>query len=233
MILEVPMKFRKSVFLRNIFLVSLSAVSLTLICYYFFDKPIAFWFHEHEPIPHHILQLFFHIPKVFDVAAALGVFTVHIFSWIIGRVPAFLNNLTLTSITLVITDFWTEWSKFLFGRYWPTTWTIDNNPSLIHTNDYGFHFLASKTEAFQAFPSSHASLTIASVTFLALRYPILRVPAIIISVMVPLSLVALNHNFLGDTIAGAGLGWIIAYSVDAFNQGSTVYIHPQNSLRNN
>jgi membrane-associated phospholipid phosphatase len=228
------MKFRKSVFLRNIFLVSFATILITLICYYFLDKPIAFWFHEHEPIPRDILQLFFHIPKVFDVAAALGVFTVHIFSWIIGRVPPFLNNLTLTSITLVITDFWTEWSKFLFGRYWPTTWTIDHNPSLIHTNDYGFHFLASKTEAaYQAFPSSHASLTIASVTFLALRYPILRVPAIIISVMVPLSLVALNHNFLGDTIAGAGLGWIIAYSVDAFNQGATVYVHPQNSLQNN
>ncbi|MBX9586854.1 MAG: phosphatase PAP2 family protein [Gammaproteobacteria bacterium] len=230
------MKFRKSVFLRNIFLVSFATVSTTLLSYYFFDKPIAYWFHKHEPIPHHILQLFFHIPKIFDVAAALGVFTVHIFSWIIGRVSPFLSNLTLTSITLVITDFWTEWSKFLFGRYWPTTWTIDHNPSLIDTNDYGFHFLASKTEAFQAFPSSHASLTIASVTFLALRYPILKVPAIIISLLVVLSLVALNHNFLADTIAGAGLGWIIAYSVDAFNQGSIVYIHhqnTQNTARNN
>lgn len=227
------MKFRKSVFLRNIFLVSFATVLSTIICFYFFDKPIAYWFDEHEPIPHQTLQLFFHIPKVFDVAAALAVFTVHIFSWIIGRVTTFLNNLTLTSITLVITDFWTEWLKFLFGRYWPTTWTIDNNPSLIDTSDYGFHFLASKTAAFQAFPSGHASLTIASVTFLALRYPILRIPAIIISLSVILSLIALNHNFLGDTLAGAGLGWIIAYSVDAFNQGRIVYVHSQNTLTNN
>ena len=65
------MKFRKSVFLRNIFLVTLATISLSLLCYYFFDKPIAFWFHEHEPIPHHILQLFFHIPKIFDVVLLL------------------------------------------------------------------------------------------------------------------------------------------------------------------
>lgn len=227
------MKFRKSVFLRNIFIVSFATVLSTLICYYFLDKPVAYWFDEHEPIPHQILQLFFHIPKIFDVAAALGVFIVHIFSWIIGRVSTFLINLTLTSITLVITDFWTEWLKFLFGRYWPTTWTIDHNPSLLDTNDYGFHFLASKTEAFQAFPSSHASLTIASVTFLALRYPILRVPAIIASLSVMLSLVALNHNFLGDAIAGAGLGWIIGYSVNSFNQGVTIYVHPQNIASHN
>ncbi len=223
------MKFPKSVFLKNVLFVSAGTASLSILCYHFIDKPLAYWFAQHKPIPHDLLYLFFHVPKVFDVAAALAVFTVHIFSWIIGRVPSFLNNLTLTSITLVITSFWTEWSKFLFGRYWPLTWTVDNNPSLLGSNDYGFHFLASKTEAFQAFPSSHTSLTIASVTFLALRYPILRMPAIIISLMVPISLVALNHNFLGDTIAGAGLGWIIAYSVDTFNQGTTVYIHPQPS----
>jgi hypothetical protein len=45
-----------------------------------------------------------------------------------------------------------------------------------------------------------------------------------------MSLVALNHNFLGDTIAGAGLGWIIAYSVDNFNQGSIIYMHPQKGV---
>jgi len=221
------MKFRKSVFLTNIMIVSFGTAFLSILCYYFIDKPLAYWFSEHKPIPHDILNLFYHVPKVFDIAAALAVFIVHIFSWIIGRVPVLLNNLTLTSITLVITSFWTEWSKFFFGRYWPITWTIDGNPSLLGTNDYGFHFLASKAPAFQAFPSSHTSLTIASVTFLALRYPVLRVPAIIISVMVPMSLVALNHNFLGDVIAGAGLGWIIAYSVDNFNQGSIIYVHPQ------
>ena len=212
------MTYPKSVLLKRLSLVFLSTVVLSLICYYFLDKPIAYWFAHHQPVPHNLLLFFTYIPKAFDVVAALAVFVVHIFSWVIGRVPTLLYNLTLTSITLVITDFWTEWSKFLFGRYWPLTWTVDHNPSLIHTNDYGFHFLASKTEAFQAFPSAHTALTIASVTFLALRYPILKIPAIVICIVVPLSLVALNHHFLGDTIAGAGLGWMIAYSVDTFNK---------------
>ena len=212
------MKDPKSVFLKRLLLVLLCTVVLSLLCYFFLDKPIAFWFAQHHPISENTLLIFTYIPKAFDVVAALAVFTVHIFSWFLGRVSPLLYNLTLTSITLVITDFWTEWSKYLFGRYWPLTWTLDHNPSLIDSNDYGFHFLASKSEAFQAFPSAHTSLTIASVTFLALRYPILRIPAIVISITVPLSLVALNYHFLGDTIAGAGLGWIIAYSVDTFNK---------------
>jgi membrane-associated phospholipid phosphatase len=215
----------KSVFLQRLTLVFLCTVVLSLVCYYFLDKPIAFWFASHPPLPlaHKILVGITHIPKVFDVAAALGVFIVYMFSWVIGRITPFLNNLTLTSITLVITDFWVEWLKFLFGRYWPLTWTVDNNPSLIEDNEYGFNFLASKSEAYQAFPSAHTALTIASVTFLALRYPVLRKPAIIISLTVPLSLVVLNYHFLGDTIAGAGLGWMIAYSVDSLNKHHRIY----------
>jgi len=156
------------------------------------------------------------IPKVFDVVAALAVFIVHIFSWMIGRVSPLLNNLTLSSIALVITDFWIEWLKYAFGRYWPRSW-VNNNPSLIDTNEYGFHFFYSKEEAYQAFPSSHTALTVAAVTFLALRYPRLRLPAVIIACSVPLSLVGLNYHFLGDTIAGAGIGWIIAYSLNSVN----------------
>lgn len=217
----------KSIFLKHIFFVFTLTVVLSFLSYVALDKPIAYWFAKHQMFPDDILLLFTYIPKVFDVAAALAVFTVHIFSWVIGHVSNLLKNLTLTSIALVITDFWTEWLKYLFGRYWPLTWTVDNNPSLIDTDEYGFHFFASKTDAFQAFPSAHTSLTIASVTFLALRYPIFKIPAIIISIVVPFSLVALNHHFLGDTIAGAGLGWMIAYSVDTFNSDNALFIQPR------
>ena len=212
------MLYPKSIFLKRFLLVLIGTIAISALCYFFVDKPIAFWFSKHHPFPEELLLLITYIPKVFDVVSALGVFVVHMFSWMIGRVSNFLRNLTLTSITLVITDFWTEWMKFMFGRYWPQTWTVDHNPSLIDTDDYGFHFFASKTEAFQAFPSAHTSLTIASVTFLALRYPFLRMPAMLICISVPLSLVALNYHFLGDTIAGAGLGYMVAYSIDTFNK---------------
>lgn len=206
----------KSKFLSHLAWVFTGTFFVTVLSCRYLDKPIAYWVANHRPVPHEILLVITMIPKVFDVVAALAVFIVHIFSWMIGRVSPLLNNLTLSSIALVITDFWIEWLKYAFGRYWPRTW-VNNNPSLIDTNEYGFHLFFSKEQAYQAFPSSHTALTIAAVTFLALRYPRLRLPAILIGCAVPLSLVGLNYHFLGDTIAGAGIGWIIAYSLDSVN----------------
>ncbi len=213
------MKNRKSAFLTTIFFVFTISVILSLICHFYLDKPIAFWVANNHYLPRHLLKPISEIPKVFDAVTALSVFIVYIFSWIMGEVPLLLKNLTLASIALVITDFWVEWSKYIFGRFWPLTW-VNNNPSLIDTNEYGFHFFYSTGDAYKSFPSAHTALTIAAVTFLALRYPSLRIPAILVSVAVPLSLVALNYHFLGDTIAGAGLGWMVAYSLDTINQNN-------------
>jgi membrane-associated phospholipid phosphatase len=218
----------KSHLLTRLLLVFVVTVFLTAISFVYLDKPIAYWADSHHPIPHGILKIISEIPKIFDVISALAVFVVHIFSWVIGRVSPLMSNLTLSSIALVITDFWVEWLKYTFGRYWPRTW-VDNNPSLLDTRDYGFHFFFSKDQAYQAFPSAHTALTIAVVTFLALRYPRLRIPAIVVGLSVALSLIALNYHFLGDTIAGAGIGWMVAYSLDAFNEGNP-FNYRRNSL---
>lgn len=211
------MKDRKSEFLNHALFASAVTVLLSLICHFYLDKPIAFWVANHDYSGHHILKFISEIPKIFDALTALAVFVVYIFSWIIGPVPHLLKNLTLASIALVITGFWVDWLKFIFGRSWPLTW-VNDNPSLISSNEYGFHFFYGSTYAYKSFPSAHTALTIAAVTFLALKYPCLRIMAILISIIVPLSLVALNYHFLGDTVAGAGLGWMVAYSLNIFNE---------------
>lgn len=211
------MKNRKSDFLNRIFLVFFATVFFSLICHFYLDKPIAYWVANQDYAGHQFLKIISEIPKLFDALTALAVFLVYIFSWMIGPVPDVLKNLTLASIALVITGFWVDWSKFIFGRSWPLTW-VNDNPSLINSNEYGFHFFYGSTHAYKSFPSAHTALTIAAVTFLALKYPQFRLLAILISLAVPLSLVALNYHFLGDTIAGAGLGWMVAYSLNVFNE---------------
>lgn len=205
------MRDTKSRFLTQLLLVFTSTALLASISYFFCDKAVACWMVEHHPLPHSWLKTISHIPKLFEILALL-VFFVYVINWIVGPISNLLCNLGYASISLVVTDFWIEWSKYSFGRYWPRTWA-NNNPSFIDTNEYGFHFFHSKAEAFQSFPSGHTALTIAVVTYLALAYPRLRAAAVLIGLLVPLSLISLDYHFLADTIAGAGLGWMVAYSI--------------------
>lgn len=182
--------------------------------YHFLDKPIAYWTVDHHIVNLEILKKITLLPKLFEIAS-LFLLPFYILSWGFGYAQPLLTNLSLASIALVITDFWNEWLKFSFGRYWPRTWA-ENNPSLIDSNDYGFHFFHSKAEAYQSFPSGHTALTVTVLTFIGLRYPRLRIPAFLIGLMVPFSLISLDYHFLADTIAGAGLGWAVAYCLSTF-----------------
>ena len=128
----------KSQFLTHLLIVFTSTTLLAAISYFFCDKAIAHWVLKHNLLPPEWMKTITHIPKVFEVLT-LAVFCIYVINWISGFTSKLLHNLAYASISLVVTDFWIEWSKYSFGRYWPRTWA-HNNPSLIDTNDYGFHF---------------------------------------------------------------------------------------------
>lgn len=203
-------------FLTRLFSVLSITILLAAFSYHFLDKPIAYWVVDHHLVSLDILRKITLLPKIFEVVS-LFLFPIFILSWGLGYNKPFLKNLTLASIALVITDFWIEWLKFSFGRYWPRTWA-ENNPSLIDTNDYGFHFFHSKSEAYQSFPSGHTALTVTVLTFIALRYPRFRIPALLIALTVPFSLISLDYHFLADAIGGAGLGWTVAYCLSTLTK---------------
>jgi membrane-associated phospholipid phosphatase len=101
--------------------------------------------------------------------------------------------------------------KFLFGRYWPETW-IEDNPSLIGSDAYGFHPFHFG-EAYGSFPSGHTARTFAVLSVVWLAYPALRWPCIAVCGAVVVGLVGMNYHFVGDTVGGACLGWLTgAYS---------------------
>lgn len=198
---------RKDIFMRGM-LILLAVSVLCVMGYYYFDRLAALWFYQHHYIPDEILNTVSLIPNVFEIVA-IGIYIAYFASWLLSMELNFLNKFTGLANCIVITHLFTEWTKFVFGRYWPMTW-IGNNPSYIHTKHYGFHFFTSG-HAYKSFPSGHTSITVAAVTMLALMYPRFRIPALVIAAAVPISLVLLSHHFVSDTIAGGGLGCLVAY----------------------
>lgn len=116
----------------------------------------------------------------------------------------------------VITLFIKEQLKFVFGRYWPTTW-IDNNPSLLRDNVYGFNWFHAGS-AYQSFPSGHTAMMSAAMTVLWVAYPRLRWFAALIVILMFFSQVVLYYHFLSDAIAGGLLGYLIARNVCAMSK---------------
>ena len=98
--------------------------------------------------------------------------------------------------------------KIIFGRYWPTTWT-KHNLSLIHDGIYGFnwgHGFANQG----SFPSGHSCYTFFCCTWLYLLLPRLWYLWLACAILIPSCLIILNYHFLGDCVAGAGLGFFCA-----------------------
>src|SRR5690606_11996158 len=55
------------------------------------------------------------------------------------------RTLLVSLVGLILADQFRESLQLLFGRDWPETW-INNNPSLIGSNSYGFHFFQGDEE---------------------------------------------------------------------------------------
>lgn len=201
------MKLFLSPLLRNTLLALISCSVLVIICYWFVDKPVVFWAAQHQLRHYQVLYYFAHIPNVILGTVLLAyLYLASVFCYR----PFYLQERILCAManSLVIGEFIKSNLKSIFGRYWPDTWT-HNNLSLLHDNAYGFNWLYIKSTA-QSFPSGHATAIFVTATILWLFYPRLRWLAILLSVVVLISQALMYYHFVGDLIAGAFLGTIVA-----------------------
>ena len=135
---------------RNQFKILLPGILLIVLCYFFIDKPVAFWVYAHHWRQYHWLELLTHLD---DVLSGM-VFIIYLVLWI-----RFLRNknsrhdrvVLVIANSYVITAFLVTILKFIFARYWPATW-VNNNPSLLQNGAYGFNWLRLGV-AYQSFPS--------------------------------------------------------------------------------
>jgi membrane-associated phospholipid phosphatase len=183
-----------------------ACVVAVIVCYYFVDRPVAFYVHNHE------------IPKVEE------------FRWLTEPPPLVQSWSPLLLIVLAVRRAfgpWRRWQHVLFlacaslivadqfreslgdlcGRYWPETWR-DNNPSLIGTGAYGFHPFQVGDDI-GSFPSGHAARISAFAAVLWLGLPRGRWLYAIVALPMLVALVAMNYHFVSDVIAGCVLGTIV------------------------
>jgi membrane-associated phospholipid phosphatase len=129
------------------------------------------------------------------------------------------TTLVAASLSLIIAAAFEYQLKFLFGEYWPETWTQDN-PSLIKDGAYGFHPLHFG-QAYGSFPSGHTARACAAMSVIWLVYPMWRWFCVAICLSVIAGLVGMNYHFVGDTVGGAYLGSVTgAYTACFFHLGS-------------
>jgi membrane-associated phospholipid phosphatase len=194
---------------------------VVIICYYFVDRPVAFFVHDHriasldglrwltEPPP--LLQSWSPLVIVMLLIRRAG-----------GSWRRWQHVLFVAGVSLIVADQFRESLGDLFGRYWPETWH-NNNPSLISTGAYGFHPFQVGDDI-GSFPSGHAARILAFVTVFWLAIPRGRWLYAIIALPMLIALVAMNYHFVGDVVAGGILGGIVgtyAVRLSLPNPGAT------------
>lgn len=192
-----------------------ACVAAVLACYFWIDRPVAFFVERHQIDKIQIFRWLTYPPPMLQTFSPLVLALLMVRrAW--GPFARWQNVLLVACLSLIVADVFRTSLGDVYGRYWPQTW-FDNNPSLIGNGTYGFHPLVHGDDV-GSFPSGHAAriLGFAAVWWLAM--PRSRALWIILCPPMLASLVAMNYHFVGDVIAGAVLGGIVAaYAVHLAN----------------
>lgn len=185
-------------------------VAAVLICYFWIDRPVAFFVYHHHINKIQVFRWLTYPPPEVQNWSAL-VLTILMVRRAWGSFPLWQKTLFVACLSLIVADDFRISLGDVFGRYWPDTWTHDN-PSLIGNGAYGFHPFQ-RGDDIGSFPSGHADRIMAFATVWLIAMPhnrTLQLVVIILSTSMLVSLVAMNYHFVSDVIAGGVLGGIVA-----------------------
>src|SRR5438270_199532 len=185
-------------------------IGAVLICYFWIDRPVAFFVYRHHINTIKVFRwLTYPPPEVQNWSALILTILVVRRAW--GPFLRWQKVLLVACLSLIVADDFRISLGDVFGRYWPQTWTHDN-PSLIGTGTYGFHPFQ-RGDDIGSFPSGHACriLGFAAVWMIAMaRSRTVQIVVIVLCAPMLVSLVAMNYHFVSDVIAGSVLGALIA-----------------------
>ncbi|MBL4816990.1 MAG: phosphatase PAP2 family protein [Shewanella sp.] len=181
-------------------------LALIIVSISFWDRPIADAMHAHG-YSGTLLKLLSQIPTVLEVIAAVFIMGV-----LIKRCRERFSSLIINLIaTIVLASLVRVSAKMAFGRTWPETW-VNDNPSWINDGVEAFHPFAQGV-AYNSFPSGHALFTFSLATVFWYHFPRLRPVWLACMLGVLIGQLGQNYHFLGDLLAGATLGTLIAHMV--------------------
>src|SRR2546421_4187984 len=178
-------------------------VLTVLICYFWIDRPVAFFVYDHHINGFSPFRWLTYPPPEVQNWSAL-VLTILMIRRARGTFLLWQKTLFVACLSLIVADDFRISLGDVFGRYWPDTWTHDN-PSLIGTGTYGFHPFQ-RGDDVGSFPSGHAARILAFATVWLVTMPPSRGIVTVFAIPMLVSLVAMNYHFVGDVIAGACLG---------------------------
>lgn len=192
--------------LRRSIVAACVCVVAVVICYYFVDRPVAFFVNDHGVNKIAVFKWLTYPPPTVQEWTPL-VLVLLVLRRAAGPWSRCQQVLLVACLSLIVADQFRYSMGAVAGRYWPETWH-DNNPSLIGNGTYGFHpFQADDEEG--SFPSGHAARIAGFLSVFWLTMPRWRWLYVVIALPMLVSLVAMNYHFVGDVVAGTTLGSIV------------------------
>jgi len=183
------------------------AAILVVVCYFFVDRPVAFYVHNHQLAQYRVLKWLTYPPPWVQTWSPLALALLVLRrAW--GPFSKCEKALFVSLISVIVADQFRYSLGDLFGRYWPETWTHDN-PSLIGNGTYGFHPFQHGDDI-GSFPSGHAARILGFTWVWWLAMPRLRPLLALVCAPMLASLVLMNYHFVGDVVAGSVLGAVVA-----------------------
>lgn len=192
--------------LRKTLMALLLCMALVMVCYFFVDRPVAFFVHDHRSRYDFVLKDMTYPPPILEAWAPV-VLTALMVRRAWGPFRCWEWALLAACVALILAEEFRESLSFVAGRYWPATW-IDNNPSLIADGAYGFHPFHSGS-AYGSFPSGHTARTLAVAAVVWIAYPRWRWACVLVALAVPAGLIGMDYHFVSDVIAGGFVGAIV------------------------
>ena len=193
------------------------------LSYEWLDRPIAVYahaqFHGVKALP----WLTF-IPECLAILA-LVIFVIMGWRVALGRHLSRVESVFLVcGVSLAVAVTIKDQLKFVFGRTWPETW-INNNPSLIRNNVYGFNPFHGGV-GFSSFPSGHTTAICAVMSVLWICYPKFRALYALLIAAVGIGLIGADYHFLSDVVAGGFLGVSTGWMTVSFWERAERIVRP-------
>jgi membrane-associated phospholipid phosphatase len=192
--------------LRRTILAVVVCTVAVVICYYFVDRPVAFFVNDHRLPRFEELRWLTEPPPLVQSWGPLLLALLAV-RRAFGPWQHWQHVLFVACVSLIVADQFRQSFGDLFGRYWPETWH-DNNPSLISTGTYGFHPFQVGDDI-GSFPSGHSARIVGFASVFWLAMPRTRWACVALGVPMLVALVGMDYHFVGDVVAGSTLGAIV------------------------